>query len=56
MDGPFSVDWWGDYGYVVNSGGNRVAKCETRENADRVCAALNVAHYLSLAMPKGDAQ
>jgi hypothetical protein len=45
MKGPYAIDWWDDYGYVVSDDGTRVAECDTREKAELVCAAMNLAHY-----------
>lgn len=50
MAGPYTVDNMGDWIYVVDAAGDRVAECQTLEKANMVCAALNMAHYCSVAM------
>lgn len=47
MKGPYFIDDFGDYAYVVDSKGERIAECESGWKAQLVRDALNARFYLT---------
>lgn len=50
--GPFFVDDWGDYFYVLSEAGVRMCETDDRSKAQQMCAALNAVHFLGQVMGK----
>ena len=47
MNGPYELDYYGDYCYVLDVNGERIAECESGWKAQLVRDALNAKFYLT---------